>query len=299
MKIDRLFSIVQILVNKKIITAKELAEQFDVSVRTIYRDIDILSANGIPVYSVQGKGGGISILDNYSIDKTIVSDDDQNKILMALQSVNATGQIDVKDSLIKLKNLFRKNETDWIEIDFSGWEQSDDEKNNFVMIKESIMKLRCVKFNYYNNKGEVSERIVEPYKLVFKQNKWYVYGYCRKRGDFRFFKLTRIERLEVTDELFNKRNDVSMNVNYSVEERKTIKVKLKISMSAASRVYDEFRKGVITRECDNLIVEADIPKDKWIYNYFLGYGDELEVLEPEGLRCGFKNFMTSILDKYL
>lgn len=115
MKIDRLFSIVQILVNKKIITAKELAEQFDVSVRTIYRDIDILSANGIPVYSVQGKGGGISILDNYSIDKTIVSDDDQNKILMALQSVNATGQIDVKDSLIKLKNLFRKNETDWIE----------------------------------------------------------------------------------------------------------------------------------------------------------------------------------------
>ena len=81
----------------------------------------------------------------------------------------------------------RKDDTDWIEIDFSGWEQSDDEKNNFVLIKESIMKLRCIKFNYYNNKGEVSERIVEPYKLVFKQNKWYVYGYCRKRNDFRFF----------------------------------------------------------------------------------------------------------------
>lgn len=298
MKIDRLFSIVQILVNKKIITAKELAEQFDVSVRTIYRDIDILSANGIPVYSSQGKGGGISILDNYSIDKTIVSDDDQNKILMALQSVNATGQIDVKDSLIKLKNLFKKNDTDWIEIDFSGWEQSDEEKNNFLLLKESIMKLRCVKFSYYNNNGEVSERTIEPYKLIFKQNKWYVYGYCRKRSDFRFFKLTRIERLEVTDELFNKRNDVFTNVNYSVEERETIKVKLKISMSAASRVYDEFRKGVITREADSLIVEADIPQDKWIYNYFLGYGDELEVLEPEGLRCEFKNFITKILNKY-
>ncbi|WP_294403467.1 YafY family protein [uncultured Clostridium sp.] len=299
MKIDRLFSIVQILVNKKIITAKELAEKFDVSVRTIYRDIDILSANGIPVYCVQGKGGGISILDNYSIDKTIVSDDDQNKILMALQSVNATGQIDVKDSLIKLKNLFRKDDTDWIEIDFSGWEQSDDEKNNFVIIKESIMKLRCIKFNYYNNKGEVSERIVEPYKLVFKQNKWYVYGFCRKRSDFRFFKLTRIERLETIDEIFNKRNDVYMNVNYSVKERGSIKVKMKISMSAASRVYDEFRKGKIIRDGESLIVEADIPQDKWLYNYFLGYGNELEVLEPQWLRVEFKNFVTNILDKYL
>ena len=298
MKIDRLFSIVQILVSKKIITAKELAEKFDVSVRTIYRDIDILSANGIPVYSSKGKGGGISILENYSIDKTIVSDDDQNKILMALQSVNATGQIDVKDSLIKLKNLFRKDDTDWIEIDFSGWEQSDDEKNNFVLIKESIMKLRCIKFNYYNNKGEVSGRIVEPYKLVFKQNKWYVYGYCRKRNDFRFFKLTRMERLEVIDEIFNKRHDVLTNVNYSTEENDTIKIKLKINISAASRVYDEFRKGIITQDGDSLIVEADIPKNKWLYNYFLGYGDELEILEPEGLRCEFKSFVTNILNKY-
>lgn len=157
MKIDRLFSIVQMLVNRKSVTAKELADYFNVSVRTIYRDIEILSANGIPIYATQGKGGGISILENYSIDKTIVSDDEQNKIIMALQSVNATGQIDVNDSLIKLKNIFRKNDTDWIEIDFSGWEQSEEEKNNFALLKESIMNLKCVRFSYYNNKGEVSK----------------------------------------------------------------------------------------------------------------------------------------------
>ena len=299
MKIDRLFSIVQILVNKKIITAKELAEYFNVSVRTIYRDIETLSANGIPVYSTQGNGGGISILDNYSIDKTIVSDDDQNNIIMALQSLDATGKINVKDSLTKLKNIFKKNETDWIEIDFSGWEQSDDEKKNFEVLKESIINLRCVKFSYYSNKGETSKRIIEPYKLVFKGNQWYIYGYCRKRNDFRFFKLTRIDELEVVNELFIKKNNVHMNMDYSTEKADIIRVKLKINMSAASRVYDEFRRGIIIHDKGNLIVEADIPKKQWIYNYFLGYGDELEILEPMELREEMKKIISSLSNKYI
>ena len=299
MKIDRLFSIVQILVNKKTVKASELADKFNVSVRTIYRDIEILSANGIPIYSTQGKGGGISILESYSIDKTIVSDDEQNKIIMALQSVNATGQIDVNDSLIKVKNIFKKNDTDWIEIDFSGWEQSQEEKKNFEILKESIMKLKCVVFSYYNNKGEALKRIVEPYKLIFKQNKWYVYGYCRMRNDYRFFKLTRIEDLDVLDDTFIKRHDINVDMDYSINEVENVRVKLKVNMSAASRVYDEFRKGTIIKDNDeSFIVEVDIPKKEWIYNYFLGYGDELEIIEPEYIRNGFKIFVNRILNKY-
>lgn len=300
MKIDRLFSIVQILVNKKTVTAKELADKFNVSVRTIYRDIEDLSANGIPVFATQGKGGGISILDGYYIDKAIVSDDEQNKIIMALQSVDATGQIDVKDSLMKLKNIFKKNDSDWIEIDFSGWEQSEEEKNNFELLKEGIMNLKCMKFYYYSNKGEVSQRIIEPYKLVFKEFRWYIYGYCRKRNDFRFFKLTRIEGLTLMDETFKKRNNVSINMNYSTEiSEHPIKVKLKIDMSSASRVYDEFRKGIIKTEGNSFIVETLITETKWLYNYFLGYGRDLEVLEPKELRENFKEFINEILKKYV
>lgn len=298
MKIDRLFSIVQILVNKRTVTASELADKFNVSVRTIYRDIEILSANGIPIYSTQGKGGGISILENYSIDKTIVSDDDQNKIIMALQSVNATGQIDVKDSLTKLKNVFKKNNTDWIEIDFSAWEQSQEEKNNFELLKESIMNQKCVKFFYYNNNGEVSNRVVEPYKLVFKRNKWYIYAYCRKRENFRFFKLTRIENLKILEDTFIKRDRICIDMNYNMEQAENIRVKLKINMSAASRVYDEFRKGTIKTDGGSLIVEADIPKDQWIYNYFLGYGDELEILELINIRNEFITRINKMLNKY-
>lgn len=218
---------------------------------------------------------------------------------MALQSVSATGQIDVKDSLIKLKNVFKKNDTDWIEIDFSGWEQSEDEKKNFELLKAGIMNYNCVTFSYYNNKGEVSKRIIEPYKLVFKGNKWYVYGYCRKRNDFRFFKLTRIEELEILKETFIKNDNIHMDLNYTVESVETVRVKLKIKMSAAPRVYDEFRKGIIKPYGDSLIVEADIPQNQWIYNYFLGYGDEIEILEPEIMRKEFKNFVDIILKKYL
>lgn len=299
MKIDRLFSIVQILINKKTVTAKYLADKFGVSIRTIYRDIEDLSANGIPIYSIQGKGGGISILDNYSIDKTLVSDEEQGKILMALQSVNATGQIDVKDSLIKLKNVFKKDDTDWIQIDFSGWEQSEEEKKNFELIKKSIMDVKCIKFLYYSNKGESLERIIEPYKLIFKGNKWYIYGYCKKRKDFRFFKLTRIDNIHILEEGFKKRKEGIVNTQYNEEEKKDyIDVKLKVNMSAASRVYDEFRKGIIRKEGDFLIVKFRMPKYEWLYNYFIGFGEELEILEPEYMRKEFKQFIENILNKY-
>lgn len=131
MKIDRLFSIVNILLNKKLVTAKELAEHFQVSIRTIYRDIEILSTNNIPIYSVKGKGGGISILEGYAIDKTMLSDNEQKQILMALESVSATGKINVDESLLKLGNVFNKSNTNWIQIDFSPWEIDEKDQEIF------------------------------------------------------------------------------------------------------------------------------------------------------------------------
>lgn len=298
MKIDRLFSILQILINKKNVTAKELASRFDVSVRTIYRDIDVLSANGVPVYCSQGKGGGISILDNYMIDKAILTDEEQKQVLLSLQSVNVTGQINVEDSLIKLRNVFNKNNTDWIEIDFSNWEQSHKEKEKFTAIKESIIDSKIIKFSYYSTKGEILKRIVEPYRLVFKGYQWYVYGFCKVRNDFRFFKLTRIDELSVTGEIFERRQNIDINTEYSTKESEYIKVKMKISSRMAARVYDEFRKGIIEFDGNNFIVEADIQKNEYLYTYFLGYGNDIEVLEPIEVRNKLKNLLKDILKKY-
>lgn len=298
MKIDRLFSILQILINKKNVTAKELAHRFDVSVRTIYRDIDVLSANGVPVYCSQGKGGGISILDNYIIDKTMLSDEEQKQILLSLQSVNVTKQIDVEDSLIKLRNVFNKNNTDWIEIDFSNWEQSDKEKERFVLIKDSIINSRIIEFSYFSTKGEILKRTIEPYRLVFKGYQWYVYGFCKIRNDFRFFKLTRMDDLNILDECFDRKQEIAINTKYSTEKSEFIRAKMKINSRMAARVYDEFRKDIIEFDGTDFIVETNIPKNEYLYTYFLGYGEDLEVLEPKELREEFKKNLEQILKKY-
>ena len=245
MKIDRLFSIVHILINKKIVTAGELAEYFDVSVRTIYKDIDTLSSNGIPIYCLQGKGGGISILDNYLVDKVLLSDEEQKQVLLSLQSLNATGQINVEDSLVKLRNVFKKKNTDWIGIEFSNWEQSDNEKQIFESIKYSIINCRIIECSYFNTKGEISKRKIESYKLIFKGHQWYVYGFCRMRNEFRFFKLTRIDDLTILDDIFDRREDIAINTKYNIDNYEMIKVKLKINSRMAARVYDEFRKEKI------------------------------------------------------
>lgn len=298
MKIDRLFSIVNILVSKKTVTAKELADEFDVSIRTIYRDIEILSANGVPVFSSQGKGGGISIMDGYSIDKTLVSDNEQKQILMALESVNATGQVDVKESLVKLGGLFKKNEVNWLQIDFSPWSQNENDKIIFESIKNSIFNKQKISFLYFNTKGETSNRIVEPYKLVFKANYWYLYGFCTKRNDMRYFKLTRIEELKILDETFIKRQLKEEKYTYE-ESNNNIDIKLKIDGFMGFRVYDEFRRGTIKMEEDYFIVNINVPYSDWIYGYLLSFGNAVEVLEPANIREEYIKKVKNILKNYL
>ena len=132
MQINRLFEIIYILLNKKLITATELAEHFEVSVRTIYRDIDTLSSAGIPIYAVQGKGGGISLLDDYILDKSLLSEKEQHEILYALHSLSGAKAPESDDVLERLNHLVNKNKTSWIEVDFSPW--GSDEKNHISLL---------------------------------------------------------------------------------------------------------------------------------------------------------------------
>lgn len=299
MKIDRLFSIVNILINNKNVTAPYLAEKFNVSVRTIYRDIDTLSENGIPVYSTQGKGGGIFLMDGYSVDKTLLSDDEQKEVLSALYGMGATGKVSISESLSKLKSLFKKDVTDWIEIDFHTWQQSEKDQEYFDIIKSCIINCRLLSFEYFSNKGEKTKRVVEPYRLIFKGYAWYVYAYCRKRKDFRIFKLCRIDNLNVVEGKFESKRPEKINFKYDYDSNEEyVKVKMKIDMSMSSKVYDDFRDESIEIKDGKFIVTAKMRNDSWLYNYFFTYGDEIEVLEPLEIREGLKKRISKILKKY-
>ncbi len=282
MQINRLFQIVYLLLDRKTITAKELAAHFEVSVRTILRDIDTLSSANIPVYTTQGKGGGISLLDGYVLNKTALSEEEQYQILIALQSLAVTGNTDAKEALVKLGALFQKADTDWLEVDFSRWGQSTQDNRRFDLLKAATVKRYAIHFDYVSSNGEQSRRTVYPLKLVFKSKAWYLQGYCLTKQSYRTFKMNRMLHVELTDEHF----PAGRYTPPPIEETDTsslsfVALEFECSARAAYRIFDEFDEGCI--RCNNdgsYHVFARLPEDGWLYGFLLSLGRDVKVLAP-------------------
>lgn len=268
MQEHRLFKIVYYLLEKGKTTAPELAERFEVSIRTIYRDLDTISASGIPIYATQGKGGGISLLPDFVLDKSLLSEQEKEQILMALQGITATGDIKADDLLAKLGRLFQSKTTNWIEVDFSYWLKNTPKtpkEDVFNTLKEAIFNRRVVQFSYFGSNGVFSNRTVEPIKLVFKGQDWYLCGFCRLRNDFRFFKLTRMKELEIFAETFVREAVNIPKLEMTIKAERTIPVKLKFVPQIAYRVYDEFTDNVTEDKQGNLYVCVDMPDCEMLY----------------------------------
>ncbi|WFR58500.1 YafY family protein [Anaerocolumna sp. AGMB13025] len=298
MQVNRLFEIVYILLNKNYITAKELADHFEVSVRTIYRDIDVLGQSGIPIYTSKGKGGGIGLLDNFVLNKSVLSKKEQEEIISALQGLNATNYPDLDQVLSKLNNLFGTSQANWIEVDFTDWSNSQKEK--FLQIKTAIIQKRVLIFDYYSTYGEKTNRETEPLQLWFKDKTWYVKAYCRNKSGIRTFKLNRMKELILTDETFVREmplNQTDFFVDNPLANVETIV--MKISETQAYRVYDEFIESQIEKEKDGSFkVTFSFPLDEWVYGYILSFGSFGEVLEPDYIRNIIKKRLKEALVLY-
>ena len=300
MQINRLFEIVYILLDKKIITAKELSERFEVSVRTIYRDVDTLSIAGIPIYTNKGKGGGISLMDDFVLNKSVLSEKEQNEILMSLQSLNAMKFLDVEPVLKRLSTIFNKESTKWIDVDFSKWGSDDSEKEKFNTIKTAIISTKIINFDYFSSYGEKTLRTVEPLKLVFKGQDWYLYCFCRLKNEFRIFKITRIRNIKLLDETFKR--DIPSDIwgeGDKSYKNKMVTLTLKIDERMAYRIYDEFHEENIVKNLDGSFnVTTSFPEGDWIYGYVMSYGDYAEVIEPKDIREIIKRKFEDGLKKY-
>lgn len=300
MQINRLFEIIYLLLNKKFTTASELAEYFEVSVRTIYRDIDTLSSAGIPIYALQGKGGGISLLDNYVLDKSVLSEQEQNEILYALQSLSITQAPEADKVLAKLSNLFNKNRTSWIEVDLSPWGSDDKGISQFKLIKDTILSHRMIEFNYFGSSGEKTVRRVEPMKLIFKINAWYLQAFCLTRNAIRMFKIVRMSDVQMTQEVFIEKMPESLpSGSQTQEDSKWIEICLKISADGAYRVYDEFEEKDITKNKDgSFTIITHLPENEWLIRYILSFGADAEVVSPQHIRDTIENELNKIILKY-
>lgn len=299
-QISRLFQIVHILLNKEQITAKELADKFEVSTRTIYRDIDTLSMAGIPIYTNKGKGGGISILDNFIMNKTVLSDTEQNNLLMGLETLRATQFGDVDEAIKKLRNLFNKSDDNWIEVDFSNWESSDKEKDKFEILKDALINNKVIEFEYYTPYGEKTAREVHPVKLVFKSKAWYLQGYCKLRNNMRVFKVHRIRNLNILNERFNKSpyDPIDMNGVFT-ECDNAINLKFRLSPKVTFRAYDEFHEDNMTKNDDgSFTINLKVAEDEWLYGYIISFGEHIEIIEPEYIKDIIKDKLKRILKSY-
>lgn len=298
MQINRLFEIIYILLDKKTVTSKEFAERFEVSSRTIYRDIETLSAAGIPVYMSKGRGGGISLLPEFVLNKAVITNEEKEDILSSLKAVNAVNCNKTDTILQKLSSLFGESNTDWIEVDFSSWANAQNETETFNSIKFAILNKRGISFSYASAKGQQISREVEPLKLCFKSSAWYLYGYCKSRCDFRFFKLRRIRELCVSEQNFERKSPNQIFTNENVFQEEYVKLKLKLSAEVAYRVYDEF-DNYEQQEDGSFIAELNYPKGEWIFYYIATFGSKCEILEPEEVRCDIKAELQNMLKNYL
>ena len=297
MRESRLFRIVYYLLQNGKATAPELAQKFEVSIRTIYRDIDSISSAGIPVYATQGKGGGISILNDYTLDKSLFSEQEQELMLTALQGMVATTEKNSNELLIKLSGLFQINSTNWIEVDFSDWAHRTPQQDTFNIIKEAIFQKRVISFCYFSGKGNKEKRNVRPIRLVFKSKSWYLYSFCLLRNDYRFFKLTRIKELEMLSETFTQ-DFTPTKIEKQIQVENTVAVKLKFDRQAAFRVYDEFTDNITEDSQGNLYVQIDLPDNEVLYSYVMSFSDSVEIIEPQSIREQMKKRLQKMQEKY-
>lgn len=300
MKIDRLIGILSVLLQKEKVTAPELAEMFEVSRRTINRDIEDLCKAGIPVSTVQGAGGGIRIMDGYRMDRTILTSRDMQMIMAGLRSLDSVsgshyyGQLMEK---IKAGSSDYVSGSESILIDLSSW-YKESLTPKIEVIQNAIEEKKVIAFNYYAPSGD-STREIEPYFLIFKWSSWYVWGWCRLREDFRMFKLNRMDKIIQTKVDVTKR-EVPMP-ELSIEKIFPGKVSVKAVFDASMKwhLIGEFGPDSFQVQDDGtLLFEHEYTDMESLITWLLSCRDKVTVLEPESVREELLRITSEIAKKY-
>jgi len=287
MQINRLFQIIYILLEKKSTTAGELAEHFEVSTRTIYRDVDVLSYAGVPIYMSKGHGGGIHLMENYTLNKALISDLESKNLLLAIKTMRATQYPELDRIIEKMGAIFNNaSNYDLIEVDFSPWGSSPNEQDKFNSVKHAMLQQNVIRFDYVNGQGHRSNRLAEPEKLIFKNNAWYLMAFCRQCQEHRTFRISRLKKLDILKETFEKKVLTEHQLDeWNTASQSLITLKLCFKAQVLNRLYDYFDDSfIIPNDDGSFTLEVMLPEGEWIYSYILSFGSSVEVIEPEHVR---------------
>ncbi len=308
MKVDRLVSIIMVLLDKKRIGAQELAEMFEVSPRTIYRDIDSISMAGIPIRSTSGVGGGFEIMENYKLDKKVFSTTEISTLLMGLSSLsNVMRGDELVNALAKVKSFIPDDQAkdidvkmNQIHIELTPWMGNQNIQPFLELIKTALQEKKLLAFDYVSHRGNKTARIVEPYQLVLKGNHWYVQAYCQQRSDFRLFKLARMSRLKLQDEDFTPRAFQKPQLEFSdILTTLQTEITLRIHRSVMDQVLDYCAFEHFTPEGEeHYIVRFPFIENDYHYNILFSFGNKCECLAPPHVRQEMQRKVREIAELY-
>lgn len=298
MKIDRLIGIITTLQQKKSVTAPYLAEKFEVSRRTINRDIEDICKAGIPIITTQGANGGISIMDGFSLDTTIFTEQELTAIFTGLKTLDSVSNSASAEKLAqKIGGSEAIRLADNMVIDLSSF-YKDDLAAKIDKIKYAIKETKCITFHYCYNKGEADKQI-EPYLIVFKWSDWYVFGFCRERQDFRMYKLRRMWNLRITNEFFVVRDIPEEKKQFGSHMTDDYVITAVYDASVKYRLVEEYGPDSFTeREDGTLYTEWGFTKIESAAEWFLSFGNKVKVLDPPEMVEFMKDTLDSIKNLY-
>ena len=299
MKLDRLLGILTNLLQKDRMTASELSGIFEVSRRTIGRDIDALCQAGIPIVTYQGVGGGISIAEGFKLDKSVLTADELSGMIAALKGIGSVSpQSNIDRTLDKLhagsNAVVSLREP--IIIDLSSYYKGQ-LSEKIELIKKAVLEARVIEFDYYYDKGDMHRRI-EPYFVIFQWSAWYVFGFCLERQDWRLFKLLRLWNLKLCGDSYAPQEIPPGKRDFSIRYAGGIKLVALFDPSVKYQLIETYGLDCFIETDDGLLFELDFSNREFLINWLLGFGDRVKVLGPDGIADGIKAVAENILAMY-
>lgn len=297
MKIDRQIGIITALQRNKSVTASYLAEKFEVSRRTIIRDIEDICKAGIPLVTRQGKGGGISIMDGFALDTTVFTEQELSAIFTGLKSLDSVSNSSYSEILAnKLGGSSAIRLSENMLIDLSSFYR-ENLSDKIEKIKLAIKDSRCLTFRYYYKKGE-ADKFIEPYMIVFIWSNWYVFGYCRERNDFRMYKLRRAWDLSITDETFEPRDIPEEKKQFGRNMTDNYYITAVYEASEKYKLVEEYGPDSFTVIDDGrLWTKWGFTDTEWALQWFLSFGDKVEIIEPQEFKETLRAKIKKMLEK--
>ncbi len=297
MQVERLFGMVNLLMERGKMTARELAEFYGVSVRTIYRDVDVLSRADIPIYMEKGFGGGITLMEGHVIRKAALTREEKTNILTALQCVSTVidGEL-IQTAGRKLNSKYGEHAKGIIEVDFTDWGEAI--APQFKVLRRGILDHRVVELDYFTSYGTEGRRKVEPYLLYFKEKAWYVQCYCLEREESRMLRLSRMRNVVLLKENFVER-EFKMEHHESFTEPKMVDLVMEVDAIKKHRVFDDFMDGDISETPEgNYIVRVQKAENEYTIQDILSYGPFIKVIKPAKIRKMIVKSLEATLEAY-